>query len=51
VKREAPIHVSNVMFYVEKIKRPVRLRYKLLEEGKKVRGYLDPTSKTFVQVD
>jgi large subunit ribosomal protein L24 len=51
IPREAPIHVSNVMFYAEKIKRPVRLKHKALADGRKVRGYVDPASKEFVQVD
>jgi large subunit ribosomal protein L24 len=50
-KREAPMHVSNVMFYAEKIKRPVRLKHKTLADGKKVRGYIDSKTKQFEQVD
>ena len=49
--KEAPIHVSNVMFYVEKLKKPVRIKHKLLSDKKKVRGYSDPKSKEFVQID
>lgn len=51
IKREAPLHVSNVMFYAEKIKRPVRLKHKTLADGKKVRGYIDTKTKQFEQVD
>lgn len=50
IQREGSIHISNVMFYAEKIKQPVRLKSKLLADGKKVRGYLDPKTKEFVQV-
>lgn len=50
VVREAPIHVSNVMFYVDKIKRPVRLCSSKLADGSRVRGYRDPKSKEFVQI-
>lgn len=50
IQREGSIHVSNVMFYVEKLKRPVRLSHKILEDGKRVRGYKDPKTKEFVQV-
>lgn len=50
ISREMPIHVSNVLFYAEKIKRPVRLKFRTLEDGKKVRGYTDPKSKEFVQI-
>lgn len=51
VQKEAPIHVSNVMFYAEKLKRPVRIKHKLLEDGRKVRGFMSPESKEFVQID
>ncbi len=50
VPREASIHISNVMYYVESIKKPVRLVARVLDGGKKVRGYLAPKSKDFVQV-
>ena len=50
VPKEAPIHVSNLMFYAEKLKRPVRIKHKTLSDGTKVRGYLDPKSKEFVQI-
>lgn len=51
IQVEAPIHVSNLMYYAEKAKRPVRLRHQFLEDGRKVRGYIDPQSKEFVQID
>lgn len=51
VQKEASIHVSNVMFYVEKLKKPVRIKHKQLADGRKVRGYTDPKSKEFVQLD
>ncbi|MCO6431812.1 MAG: 50S ribosomal protein L24 [Deltaproteobacteria bacterium] len=50
MKKEASIHISNVMYYAEKLKKPVRLRHSVLADGKKVRGYVDPESKQFVQV-
>lgn len=50
IQREGSIHVSNVMFYAEKLKRPVRLSHQILADGKKVRGYKDPKTKEFVQV-
>ncbi len=46
----AGIHVSNVMYYVEKEKRPVRLTTQRLDDGRKVRGYLSKDSKEFVQI-
>jgi len=51
VQKEAPIHVSNVMYYAEKIKRPVRLKHNTLADGKKVRGYIDAKTKKFEQID
>ena len=36
-EKEAPIHISNVMIYCAKCKKPVRTRMSLLEDGKKVR--------------
>ena len=46
----APIHISNVMYYAEKIAKPVRLTFGELSDGKKVRGYMDPEKKEFVQL-
>ncbi|MCB0319572.1 MAG: 50S ribosomal protein L24 [Bdellovibrionales bacterium] len=46
----AGIHISNVMYYVEKDKRPVRLKSRFLDDGRKVRGYLAKTGGEFVQV-
>ena len=37
LETEAPMHVSNVMFYCPKCKRGVRLGAKVLEDGRKVR--------------
>jgi large subunit ribosomal protein L24 len=52
VQKEAPLHVSNVMFYAEKFKKPVRLKHKVLEDGRKVRGFTNPENKKdFVQID
>ena len=50
IKREAAVHVSKLMYYAEKAKKPVRLRHNRLADGTKVRGYLDPKSKEFVQI-
>jgi large subunit ribosomal protein L24 len=36
-EKEAPIHVSNVMIYCGKCKKPVRTRMNVLEDGKKAR--------------
>ncbi len=51
IQVESSIHISNVMFYVEKIKRPVRLVSNTLADGTRVRGYKDPESKAFVQIE
>ncbi len=48
---ESPVHVSNVMYYAGKIKQPVALTSQKLADGKKVRGYSDPKSGEFVQID
>ena len=50
IVRESGIHVSNLMLYVEKLKRPVRVKAKVLADGSKVRGYKDPVSGDFVQL-
>ena len=50
IEQEAPIHISNIRFYVEKIKKAVRLQHRLLEDGKKVRGYINSEDGEFVQV-
>ncbi|MCB0351960.1 MAG: 50S ribosomal protein L24 [Bdellovibrionales bacterium] len=51
LQKEGSIHISNVMYYVEKIKSPVRLRHQFLEDGKKVRGYIHPENGEFVQLE
>ncbi len=51
VQVERPMHISNVMYYVEKIKKPVRLVKSQLADGKRVRGYKDPSTKKFVQIE
>ena len=50
IQKEGSIHVSKVRYYVEKLKKPVRLRHQFLADGSKVRGYRDPASKEFVQI-
>jgi large subunit ribosomal protein L24 len=51
IEKDGSVHISNVMFYSEQLKRPVRIKHKKLEDGKKVRGYLDPKTKKFEQID
>lgn len=47
---EGSIHISNLMFFAEAIKKPVRLKSKILADGKKVRGFMNPNSNEFIQV-
>jgi large subunit ribosomal protein L24 len=51
IQVEKSVHISNVMYYVEKLKVPVRLSKERTPEGKRVRGYKDPSSKKFVALD
>jgi large subunit ribosomal protein L24 len=37
IEKEGPIHISNVMFLCSKCRVGVKVRYKVLEDGKKVR--------------
>lgn len=37
VELEAPIHVSNVMLVCDKCKKPAKVGYRTLEDGRKVR--------------
>jgi large subunit ribosomal protein L24 len=48
---EKSVHISNVMYYVEKIKRPVRLAKEIGADGKRFRGYTDPETKKFVRLE
>lgn len=51
ITKEGSIDISNVMFYSEELKRPVRLKSKALEDGRKVRGYIHPKTKKFETID
>jgi large subunit ribosomal protein L24 len=37
IQREAPIHISSVMFVCDKCSKPTRVGSRFLEDGKKVR--------------
>ena len=37
IEREAPVHVSNVMLLCNKCNRPIRIGFRFLEDGRKVR--------------
>lgn len=49
--KEGSVHISNVMYYSEVLKKPVRLKKKTLADGRKVRGYINPQTKKFEQID
>lgn len=51
IEKEGSIHISNVMFYSEQLKRPVRLKQQTLKDGTKVRGFINPKTKKFEQLD
>ena len=44
------IHLSNVMYYSDKIQKPVRLKQKFLDDGRKVRGFIHPETGEFEQI-
>lgn len=48
---EKSVHISNVMYYVESLKRPVRLVKNVSADGKRARGYNDPKTDKFVQLE
>ncbi len=51
IEKEGSVHISNVMYYSEDLKRPVRLKIKRLDDGRKVRGFVNPETKKFEQLD
>ncbi|HQH25943.1 MAG TPA: 50S ribosomal protein L24 [Oligoflexia bacterium] len=51
LEKEGSVHISNVMYYREELKRPVRIKMKLLDDGRKVRGFINPQTKKFEQID
>jgi ribosomal protein L24 len=50
LRKEGSIHLSNVMFYVDDLKRPVRLGSMTRADGTKVRGYRNPLTKEFTEI-
>jgi large subunit ribosomal protein L24 len=48
---EGSVHISNVLYYNEELKRPVRLKHSKLADGRKVRGYINPKTKKFEQTE
>lgn len=51
IEKEGSVHISNVMYYSEELQRPVRIKSKTLDDGRKVRGFVHPESKEFEQID
>lgn len=51
ITREGSLPIAAVMYYASGIQKPVRLRMKTLEDGRKVRGYMNPDKKKFEQID
>lgn len=51
ISKEGWIDISNIMYYRDDIKRPVRIKFKKLDDGRKVRGFINPTTKKFEQID
>lgn len=51
IEKEAAMHLSNVMFYHEESKQAVRLTVRTLDDGRKVRGYINRETKEFEQID
>ena len=51
ISKEGSIHLSNVMYYRDDIKKPLRIKMKSLDNGQKVRGFLNPETKEFEQID
>jgi large subunit ribosomal protein L24 len=51
VLKEGSIEISNVMYYAEAIKKPVRLSSITLDSGKRVRAYKNPETKKLVAIE
>lgn len=51
ITKEGSIHISNVQWYSDEHKRPFRLKAKKLEDGRKVRGFINPKTKQFESID
>ncbi len=51
VRKEGSVHISNVMFYSETLKRPLRLKTGAGKDGNLTRGFINPETKTFESLD
>jgi len=51
ITKEGSVHISNVQYFSEEFKRPFRLATKVLDDGRKVRGFKNPETKQFEQIE
>src|SRR5438045_639550 len=51
IEREGSLPISQVMFYSEELGRPVRLKIGRSENGRKVRGFVNPKTRKFEHID
>ncbi|MCC6221091.1 MAG: 50S ribosomal protein L24 [Deltaproteobacteria bacterium] len=51
LEKEGSMHISNVMYFSEEFKRPVRIKMRTLDDGRKVRGFVNPSTRQFEQID
>ena len=51
IEKEGSLPLAAVMYYAEELKRPVRIKYRVLDDGRKVRGFINPQTKEFEQID
>lgn len=51
ISKEGSVHISNVMYYHNELKRPVRIKHMTLDDGRKVRAFKNPTSKKLEPLD
>jgi large subunit ribosomal protein L24 len=51
ITKEGSVDISNVMYYSETHKRPFRLKVQIENDGRKVRGFVNPEDKQFVAVE
>ncbi len=51
IEKDGSVPISKVMYFSERLKKGVRIKYHSLDDGRKVRGFVDPKTKTFEQID
>ena len=50
ITKEGSVHISNLMFFSEKLSKPVRLKTQKDDSGKVVRGFNNPDTGEFEKV-